>query len=353
MRILNNYICIKMVNNNSLREALMLSENIMTEIEMSSATLTNIALKTSRLSRLTNDFEMQKIMLYEAGGYPKSPKGLSKEVWALALKAKRVYQREEDGIVKEYASTDSIEQMENQLESYKDGLISAQDASVSISSANPSQYVHAPKGNNAERQNLRIMIRDKSKLLAERRTFIYEYVSTVHYELKFSNISSDIFSRIRQNVDSKIGLIIPDSIQKFASVYENLQSDNSENWSNAVHSCRRILQDTADKLYPPCSDITIENNGKKRVIKLGADNYINRLIAYIEDNSTSKRFQEIVGSHLSYLGERLDSIFKAAQKGSHDVISTQDEADRYVIYTYLVVGDILSLKENIEVQKME
>ena len=340
-----------MVNNDSLRDALLLSENIMTEIEMSSATLTNIALKTSRLARLVGDFEMQKIMLYEAGGYPTSAKGLSKDVWTLALRAKRVYQQENGGETKQYANIDSIEQVENQLDSCKDSLLSAQDANISISSANPNQYVHAPTGNNQERRNLREIIKDKSKLLAERRTFIYEYVSTTHYELRFSNISSDIFSRIRQNVDRKIGAIVPESIKKFASIYENLQSDNSENWSNAVHSCRRILQDTADKLYPSCSDKTVENNGKKQTIKLGADNYINRLMAYVTENSASKRFQEIVGSHLSYLGERLDSIFKAAQKGSHDVISTQDEADRYVIYTYLAVGDVLSLKDNIEMQR--
>lgn len=55
---------------------------------------------------------------------------------------------------------------------------------------------------------------------------------------------------------------------------------------------------------------------------------------------------------MKYLGERLDSIFQAAQKGSHDVISSQDEADRYVIYTYLVVGDILQLKAEVEQKKV-
>ena len=338
-------------NHSGLREALMLSENIMTEIEMSSATLTSIALKASRLSRLMGDFDMQKIMLYEAGGYPTTIKGLNKEIWSLTIKAKRTYQKEDEGELKDFASVESIEQVENQLESYKDSLVSAQDANISISSANPHQFVTAPRGNNSERQGLLNSIRDKSKFLAERRMFIYEYVSTIYYELKFSDVSNEIFTRIRHKVDNKIGNIVPDSIKKFAAVYENLLSDNSEDWSNAVHSCRRILQDTADVLYSPCADKIVESNGKKSTIKLGSDNYINRLIAYIEENASSGRFQEIAGSHLSYLGERLDSIFKATQIGSHDIISTQDEADRYVIYTYLVVGDILTLKEDIEIQK--
>ncbi|WP_110989543.1 hypothetical protein, partial [Acinetobacter baumannii] len=70
-------------------------------------------------------------------------------------------------------------------------------------------------------------------------------------------------------------------------------------------------------------------------------------------NTDSKRFEEIVGSHMKYLGERLDAIFQAAQKGSHDIISSREEADRYVIYTYLVIGDILSLDDGIQNLKHE
>jgi len=46
-----------------------------------------------------------------------------------------------------------------------------------------------------------------------------------------------------------------------------------------------------------------------------------------------------------YLGDRLDSTFQASQKGSHTRIVSRDEADRYVVYTYLLVGDVLSLYE--------
>jgi hypothetical protein len=45
-----------------------------------------------------------------------------------------------------------------------------------------------------------------------------------------------------------------------------------------------------------------------------------------------------------FLGDRLDAVFKAAQKGSHADIVTREEADRYVVYTYMIVGDLMSLK---------
>lgn len=147
-------------------------------------------------------------------------------------------------------------------------------------------------------------------------------------------------------MDDAIGSTVPNAVQKFSAVYENLISENPENWANAVHSCRRILQDLADAIYPPSEHDKIIGEGEtSKTIKLGKENYVNRLMCYIEDSSSSIRFVDIVGSHLSFIGERLDSVFKAAQKGSHDRIVTREEADRYVVYTYLIVGDILSLKQ--------
>jgi hypothetical protein len=175
---------------------------------------------------------------------------------------------------------------------------------------------------------------------------IHEYVLRSHYELKFSGIADDVFSRIRSRVDSTIAHIVPDAVQKLAAVYENLQSDNPEDWSNAVRSCRRILQELADVLFPATDEERIvEIEGKKRTIKLGKDQYINRVIAFVESKSASSRFNDLVGSHLSFLGNRLDSVFTATQKGSHATIVSRQEADRYVVYTYLLLGDILSLLE--------
>ena len=51
---------------------------------------------------------------------------------------------------------------------------------------------------------------------------------------------------------------------------------------------------------------------------------------------------KVISSDLKYIGERLDGVFNAAQKGSHTNIDLS-EAKRFVIHTYLVVGDILEL----------
>ncbi len=57
-------------NKLTLKEALLLSEEIMRNIELNEIPLTNIALKTARLARLMNDFQMAELLRYETSGYP-------------------------------------------------------------------------------------------------------------------------------------------------------------------------------------------------------------------------------------------------------------------------------------------
>lgn len=47
------------------REALTLSEEILRNLELNEVALANVALKTSRLARLLNDFPHHKIIEYE------------------------------------------------------------------------------------------------------------------------------------------------------------------------------------------------------------------------------------------------------------------------------------------------
>ena len=53
----------------ALSNALELSNEIIRNIEYDEISLANIALKTVRLARLINDFEMAEIIRYEISGY--------------------------------------------------------------------------------------------------------------------------------------------------------------------------------------------------------------------------------------------------------------------------------------------
>jgi hypothetical protein len=332
----------------ALEDALILAREALTDLELSRTTLASIALKASRLARLLNDSHRQKLFQFEASGYPHPPSGYPKDIWEMLKNANRV-SSQYDAVSKKTKETGyytSIAYIEQALEANKLRLTAAVDPSVSISSANPRQFVTNPIGNQMERQYAQNQIVLLTEQLSQRSGFLHEYLADTYIELKYSHLSEDAFSRIRQQADARIALIAADAAQKLTAIYENLASENPEDWANAVHGCRRILQTVADSVYPARDPIAKEINGKKQKIKLGPKNYINRLIAYVEEHAGSRRYMALVGSHLSFLGNRLDAVFDAAQKGSHAEIVDRIEADRYVVYTYMLVGDILLLGED-------
>ena len=309
---------------NALEQAGDLAADILEDIELSRADLNVVVLKALRLARLLNDFESEQILIWESIGYPTHN---SNEAFAAGRKAGRAYFIKTTGPIKgstEVIYEESVESLTLELESERLILDNAERLST--------------------KSNAIIAMKLAGERLAQRRAFIYDYVSRKHYEIKFSNIVGGIFERLRSSVDASIGEIVPDAVRKLSSVSDNLNSDNPEDWANAAHSCRRLIQELADALFPAQTENRVrKSNGKTKDIELGQKNYKNRLMAYIEDSSDSDSFNNIVGSQLDYIGQRLDAIYEAAQKGTHSEVSKQ-EAERCVVHTYLLVGDILSLR---------
>ena len=149
------------------------------------------------------------------------------------------------------------------------------------------------------------------------------------------NIIEDHILKISEQLSS----INPESSRILSSIQENLKSENSEDWANAVHSCRRSLKNIADTLYPPSDTPFTKGN---ITIKVDEESYINRLTLFIESKTSGTTPGNVLNSGIDLIGERLDSIYHASCKGSHYIV-TQSEATQYVIYTFLFIGDILSL----------
>ena len=327
----------------ALREAFELSGQILSDLENSTSSLTSIALKTGRLARLLNDFDVHSLMEHEAGGYPIDSDGMIQaDAFELGRMTGRVSTAKDSKTGKrtEQMPTISIAELESKMALTNAALAAAIDSDAP---APPGPFVI--QGNALERGGIRQSHYVAAGQIAKTRAFIYDYVSRTHYELKLSGIANDVFARIRERVDQTIGTTIPSAVRKMTAVYDNLRSDNPEDWSNAVHGCRRLLQDLADAVFPARTDEHAAGSpvSGKPAIRLGQENYINRLIAFAQASCTSGRFADIVGSQLNFLGDRLDAVFRAAQKGSHGDIVSREEADRYVVYTYLLVGDLLSL----------
>ncbi|MFQ6027938.1 MAG: hypothetical protein ACE5Q6_10640 [Dehalococcoidia bacterium] len=160
----------------ALEEALEVSLDLISDIELERTSLTAAALKASRLARLLNDFESQEMFKYEAGGYPSSPDGIPPNIWQLAVAAGRVSEQknQETGDVDLRAFVESIDVLIEQIAVAKMALGVAGDRDVSLTSANPYQQVQAPIGNVFERQRLQTQINTASGKLASRRSLIFD-----------------------------------------------------------------------------------------------------------------------------------------------------------------------------------
>lgn len=327
---------------NQTKEVLMLAEEILKNLELQEISLSNIVLRCARLARITGNQNAMDLFKYELAGYPKDDRGyILSDAFQLAKYANRSFrQKDKTGIAKEYMFPETVAELENELIAAKEQMKVAFDKDVSISSANPTQHIFSPIGNSFERAGLRQIITEKSKKIDQLKTAYYDYVLGVYYEIKFKNIAEDIFQKRKIIADKALSKYLPETFEKFVSVYENLKSENIEDWANAVNSCRRVIKDIADFLYP-ATDEEIEIGNDKR-IKLNDKNYIARLKQFIKGKSNSESFSRVVGSHLNYIGDRIDAIYKSSTKGSHAKVS-QKEAESYVMYTYMLVGDIMDL----------
>ena len=335
------------MNSARIKECTDLSAEILKNFELSEIPVSNIILKCLRLCRLMGDEDGILLFSYESSGYPyKSSGGMTSDAWRISQIAGRRYNKiEKDSNgkqqQKEYVYPALISQVEESITSEKIRLSAATDPGISLSSANPNQYLQPPSGNARERSTSVGFILEQRKWLSKITGNLYNYVLKIYNKLSYGNVVEDTFTQARLQTNEVLGELCPNAIQKFVSAYDNMDSDNPEDWANAVHSCRRILVDLADALYPPRQEPVVVN-GKE--IKVGQDQYINRLVQFIASKSGSKTYKDVVGADLSSMGNRLDAINDAVCKGTHTDI-TKDEASRYIIHTYLLVSDIVALMD--------
>lgn len=323
------------MENERIKDCTDLAKIIINDFETGRVPIHVIVLKCLRLCTLLQDVEGVKLFTYEAFGYPNSLKTKQKEDtenWKFAEIAGRI--KLELVSIKpvryeKRANLKLTSELENEIDNQK-----------MIISTN--KNIVKPLNGYTRDKSISVL-QDSQKQLEIIRSHLYQYILHLYVELVYGNIVEDVFFEVRKTVDEKLKLLCPKTTEKFITVYNNMISNNPEDWANAVHSCRRILLDIADALYP-AQDESINVDGKQ--IKVGKNEYINRLMQFVDSKKESETYIKIVGTELKYIGERLDAVVNAVNKGTHKEI-TQFEAKRFIISTYLLISDFIALKEDI------
>lgn len=272
-------------------EILNLAEEIMLDITNSRIPLHSVLLKGSRLSLLLD-----------------MPKNVT--------------------LFKEWAKF--AEQNSFVIETYKSTIEAAKDHDVSIASANPEQYVFNPIGNNIERAGIRNEAKQVVGYLANYRTETYNFALDIYTKWRFGSVAENIFEKKRNRTEPVLREIFPDANQRLNAIEQNIISDNPENWKNAVSSCRTLFMDIADILNPA---VTTDQKEK----------YINRLKDYISPKLQSDTKRDFLTSLLEEIKKRLELTIQATQGGAHKDRLTLIDAENIVLYTYLIVADLMEI----------
>lgn len=168
-----------------------------------------------------------------------------------------------------------------------------------------------------------------------------EFLNQTEVDMLSGKTYSDIFLRTKEFVDTSLSKIAPEVLQKFLSI--ELDSNNKETYAQSLITCRRVLKSFADYVYPTLDEPVLCSDGVER--NFGDDKYVSRLWQYISENIDKSSSRELILNQLDNLGKRVDYIYSLTNKGVHADVNEQ-EANQCIVQTYLLIGDILMIKNN-------
>lgn len=247
--------------------------------------------------------------------------------------------------------TGSIPAIEANVETLRLELSSLNLPSMSLAESGEQSAFHIPGSSLmgivtsilTRRKEILAQVSVDTAILSKVRAAIYRWGLERYHILRFGGIPADAFQTAANLVETRLGAISADALQKFVAAQQRAISGAPEEWAQALLSLRRMLKDMADTLYPP-RDEDIDGH------LMGEKYYVNRLWQFVKERAKSDR-AAILASEVQYIGQRIDSLYELACKGTHAAVSRQ-EVDLAVVHVYLLVADLLSLLDPEELGRL-
>jgi hypothetical protein len=345
-----------------IEDALKISEEILEDIENDRLPFVQVINKCKKLARLRDDFDALKWFSLEMSGYGRdlvlpgvSDTDRSKYADISGRSTLSVDPETKEPLKKHW--TPSISDLEVEVRSSEAVLEKLKPPENFVPSVSKSSYTSSFSGPTSNERVLEkysdvlkaITIKERSvmknlkmykSILSKIQNSIYNYVFGIYYQLRFENVTETIFQETKMTVDKELSKICPEVIKKFVAAYERLNSDNPEEWSQAMSSCRNILKEFADYVFPAEKEYVMKNGSS---IVVTEDKYKNRLIAFIDQNSKGD-LNKFLSSRASDLESRIHILNDLLSRGTHSGMGLLD-VKICVIDTYFLIGSLMGLKK--------
>lgn len=305
---------------NKTEHILKLATEIMDDIELSRNEPQSILLKTTRLARYVDDSEIRAFLKFEMQGY--SNNELGRKYMTLTG---RWTDRD-----KELGYWYPLSQVEAKIEVENTKLAQLR---IPDTSADTARIIVRDIRANISETAVRIAKLGgvKSRVIS----LIHDFVTNVYYERTFDNLAEGIFESYKKDIDLLIAENSGDIIEQIPSVVARLSESDSESISQALTTCRRIIDSFANHIFP-ASEETFNIGGNE--LSLKENNVLNRINVFIYQNceSTNRRKK---------LKQNLTNLYSRVSSGVHSDVDYK-EAKNLFLNVYLILGEILTLKKN-------
>lgn len=302
-------------------EALRIADELLADIELQRLKASEIVLKASRVARLVGQEELIEFLGFERNGYPAD--GLARK-WI-----------EKTGRLSDQEAKTFFPLSISKIEAH---LVASQEAIEALRGGGnySGDYSVVASRNHDDRIAGRATeVAHWSGICGQVVATIYELVMEIYHELLFSELQASLFADTQTKVDGLLSASIGSALNKIESVSDRLRDGDPESVSQALTTCRRLIDSCADQLFPAQSELYTIG---EQPLKVGKQNVLNRLQAY-----THKC--EIPQKRRDRLRRTFSDLYDRCSAGTHAEVSVE-EARFVFLQTYIALGELLTLTDD-------
>lgn len=301
-------------------EAIRVADELLADMELKRLKASEVVLKASRLARLVGHTELTEFLGLERSGYTTAR---STDVWI--GRAGRWADKEEstrytESIAKVEARVESVQQA---LEALRGGGNYSGDGIVTASRDHDTRIIQ-----------LSSALGTWTGICAQVVAAIYDVVAEIYHELLFSELQASLFADTQEKIDGSLAAASGTALDKIERVSDRLRDGDPESVSQALTTCRRLIDSCADYVFPAREEPYAIGDGV--TLRVGPQQVLNRLHAHTHACGASK-------NRRNRLRRTLSDLYERCSAGTHAEVPV-DEARFVFLQTYIALGEILTLK---------
>lgn len=197
----------------------------------------------------------------------------------------------------------------------------------------------------AYKENLEFKLR-QIRIIERLRHNVFTLLCRWERQLAFAARQERTLESMHSRVDQRLAATAPEVVDQFNVAFRRLEdtasrdkeAEASEEYSQALASCRRILKAVVDLVRPvdPSRTVTAEGH------VLDDEHYKNRLVEFLQHHAASSNFRTALSAGGEHLFGMFSAIDSQASKGVHARVALE-EAEFCAVSTYALAAELFAI----------